>query len=263
MKLGNHSIDVSPRYTPRRDRGRPRSPSSRPHSPTRFRSGSRSPVKRSPAAASQQNVENTRLDETKREDTATSIPTDSRPSDVHHSPTLVKQEKPDIPAPSARAPTSTENRRLPDSKAVPEISLPVPSPSQSHAPSGGYSQPRRRSRSPPTQPRHFVKTPTTPSSPKVPVPTQNLPVKPEWSNKASPLSTSTPAVEAAPPHSAPSANAPAIPRYRPNNMTQEIEAEVRRLTRLTNLYLTKFSFLTDRSCRGPTRTFVFRVSHYG
>ncbi|KAK7693320.1 hypothetical protein QCA50_002887 [Cerrena zonata] len=231
LKLGSHSIDVSPRYTPRRERGRPRSPDSRPHSPGRYRSGSRSPVKRSTPAASQPNVDRSRPDEMTRDDFASSIPTESRPSDTHYSPTSVKQEKLDAPVPPTVVSSSAEYRRVPDLKAVPEISRPVQSPSlQSHPPSANYSQPRRRSRSPPTQPRHFVKTPTTPSSPQVPTPTQNLPVKPDWSsNKASPLSTSTPTVETVPSHSAPSAHVPWIPRYRTSNVSHELEAEIARV----------------------------------
>lgn len=93
---------------------------------------------------------------------------------------------------------------------------------------------RRVSRSPPTQPRNYVKTPTTPQSPQVQSPLQQgLPTRPEWTNKSSGLSaTSPPATE--PPPSAPvqqtPVHVPIIPKFEPKpSPISELESEVWKL----------------------------------
>lgn len=247
LKLGNHSIEVTSRYAPsRRDRGYPRS---RSRSPNRFfsRSRSRSPLKRS-TPGTQSTTDRSRPDEPKREEKLHRLPVPTIDRVLNNSQFIEptggeKLQKPPLPdlgdlrdrdshpsatvdAASMKTPIQSESGQSPDAKPVPVISYPPRSPtsSQSQKSPTSSSHPRRRSRSPPTQPRHYVKTPTTPSTPQLSSPGQNLPVKPEWSRKASPLSTSTPIAEAAPTLSG---RAIALPPYHsPRSVSHDVEAEV-------------------------------------
>lgn len=136
-------------------------------------------------------------------------------TDTQHRP--VKQNE--VPAPLPTQPKA-------------DSMTPKPNIPQKQIPSMPSSMRRRRiSRSPPTQPRNFVKTPTTPQSPQVQSPSQGQPTRSEWTNRNSGLSVPTPPLPEQPAATSWSAlYVPVIPRYesRPS-VVFELEIEVRKL----------------------------------
>ncbi|KAI0336405.1 hypothetical protein GY45DRAFT_396009 [Cubamyces sp. BRFM 1775] len=90
---------------------------------------------------------------------------------------------------------------------------------------------RRRTRSPPTGPRHYAPTPPNATPPPAMQPNgPNLPPKPEWTRRSTapqPAKTASPAPTAAPDAAA---GGPVIPTYQPKpSVTAEIEAEIARV----------------------------------
>ncbi|KAJ3480324.1 hypothetical protein NLI96_g8435 [Meripilus lineatus] len=281
FKLGNHSIELSPRRTresQRSDDGRDshKRNRSRSNSPRR-RSPMRLPPRRSPSPVGppsrpagtspvktevrdaidnsrtitedhQEKVEQVKIEhpehrndsqsephivltepqEVKQEDKSIKLEPE-RPHSAHsvHHPSPLPQGA--IPIIKTRSPSPMQgiitqsgasmkdDTRSPSSEAHPqpatlpkiETHAPKPTIPLRPIPSMPSSMRRRRiSRSPPTQPRNYVKTPTTPQSPQVQSPLQSLPARPEWTSRNSGLSAPSQHLE---PHSVSPAPPPVPP----------------------------------------------------
>ncbi|KAI0079991.1 hypothetical protein K474DRAFT_1705240 [Panus rudis PR-1116 ss-1] len=223
LKLGNHSIDLGPpRNAPHREaseRGRPVSPRSRRRSPAHSRSRSRSVARSSTRTPprprhslpirqdvlSPEPVLNNSRDQAAAFPSAPTFKEEVRPiaspakepsTTAAPSPGATTLDtlnaatvgSPKLSPKLSPAPKDTSSLTRPE---APKILLPEEKNDQPHALPRPPSR-AEHSRAIPTQPRNYVKTPTTPMSPQVPSPVQNLPVKPEWASRASPLQATTP-----------------------------------------------------------------------
>ncbi|OBZ75726.1 hypothetical protein A0H81_04436 [Grifola frondosa] len=110
---------------------------------------------------------------------------------------------------------------------------PIPVQEREEVISTSHHPPKWRSRSPPTAPRHHLRSPPSVSSPKITHHTSSLPPKPDWSRHSGAGYVSTPKAEPTTlSHATPEPHIqlPAIPLYKPKpNASAEFEAEIARL----------------------------------
>ncbi|KAI8998752.1 hypothetical protein BD414DRAFT_407372 [Trametes punicea] len=142
------------------------------------------------------------------------------------------------PAPVS-APGSVISRVASPAQAPAAVSSSTPTsptvPSLPSKPEADFDQKavrRRRSRSPPAGPRHYVPTPPNATPPQTTQPTPSLPTKPEWTRRSTaPHALKTNSESPAPASTSEPADAgPIIPPYQPKpSVTADIEADIARI----------------------------------